>query len=317
MARKRPELNKSETVAELPKACASEVAAVEFFERKRWGGTPCCVHCGSVGVYQMTDRKTGERNKRFLWRCRDCGKQSTVRTGTIFEESLIPLHKWARAFWQAASNKNGGSAIELARQIQVTHKTALFMLHRIRWAMADGNGPKLGGTIEADETYVGGKPRKRIRGGFGNKAPKVPVFAVVQRGGDVRACIMPNVTAYNVREALDGIADLSAKLMTDESPVYRRIGEPFASHGRVNHSKWEYVSATNPDIHTNTIEGFFSRVKRQLESTYYAVSKEHLHRYIAQAAFLYNPRRMKDGERIDHLIRRADGKRLYFRDAVA
>ncbi|MEX2217514.1 MAG: transposase [Phycisphaerales bacterium] len=167
--RTRPELAQTELVEELPAACASEAAAAEFLERRRWGDCPGCPHCGSANVYQMRDRKTGERSKRFLWKCREtkgtpeqrCGKMFTVRTNTVYAESLIPLRKWCRALWETATAKNGCSALELSRRLQVTYKTALFMLHRIRHAMADGEAtpPKLTGTIEADEMYWGGRAR--------------------------------------------------------------------------------------------------------------------------------------------------------------
>ena len=317
MTTRRPELEQTEVIEELPTACADEAAAVEFLEAKRWRGTPCCPHCGSVGVYQMTDRKTGQRNRRFLWRCRDCSKQFTVRVGTIFEDSAIPLHKWCRVFWEAATAKNGVSAMEISRKIQVSYKTALFVMHRVRHAMTDDTTPpKLTGTIEADEMYWGGKPRHPrvvrgvIRSGRNPEKPKSVIFGVVQRGGTVRARVLPSVTSGNVREELLKMADPSCRLVTDELKAYRRVGRPFSRHDQVNHTKREYVNKTDPSIHTNTIENFWSRMRRQLSGTYHAVSKEHLHRYVNHAAYLYNTRKMNDGERVLHLIRMTDGKRL-------
>lgn len=154
-------LNKSQIVKELPAACGDEAAAVEFIERRRWSDTPCCPHCGSIGVYQMCRRETGERNKRYLWRCRDCNKQYTVRIGTVFEDSRIPLRHWCYAFWAACDSKKGVSATQIRRQTGLSYKSALFMMHRIRWAMAADHrpAPKLSGTVEADEAIVGGKPR--------------------------------------------------------------------------------------------------------------------------------------------------------------
>ena len=321
-SKKRPELAQTETVEEMPTACSSEAAAVEFFERKRWGSTPCCPECGDVNVYQMKDRKTGERNKDYRWRCRGCGKLYTVRTGMIFEESLVPMHKWARAIWEASVCKNGISALELSRKIQVTYKTALFMMNRIRHAMAENpDDPKLSGTVEADETYVGGKPRppQRSRGGWKGSplfrrqkwSTKTPVFAVVERGGNVRTRVIANVTAENIREALLDNVEPSSRLYTDDHYCYRRVGERFpGGHEAVNHTLKEYVRG---DVHTNTVEGFFSRVKRKINGTHHAVSKKHLHRYMTEAAFLYNGRYMTDGERIETLVRKADGKRLMYR----
>src|SRR5437870_2156246 len=113
MNKRLHKLTESETIRDIPRACSDELAAVEFFEKQRWGTTPCCVHCGSVKVYKMVDRKTGERNKRFLWRCNDCGKQYTVRIGAVYEESRLPMRHWAYAFWRAATSKKGVAALEI------------------------------------------------------------------------------------------------------------------------------------------------------------------------------------------------------------
>ncbi|MEZ6234940.1 MAG: IS1595 family transposase [Phycisphaerales bacterium] len=315
MARKpRPELAKSATVDELPRACADEAEGVAFFERKRWGDSPACVHCGDVNVYQMKDRATGERNKRFLWRCRGCGKQYTVRTGTVFEESLIPMHKWARVFWEAAKCKNGVSALEISRTIGVSYKTALFMMHRVRWVMADdySKPPKMTGIVEADETYIGGKPRYRgtlekplNKRGRGTK--KQAVGAMVERGGSVRTRILPSVNSSNIQAMVRENVDQSARLMTDEFMSYNGLTE--YAHERVNHRTREYARG---DVTTNTVESFFARVKRGINGTYHNVSREHLHRYLAQFEFAHNTRKMNDGERVCHLIDRVEGKRLRY-----
>lgn len=315
MSTKGHNLSKSEVVDQIPLACADERAAIEFFEVQRWGDTPACVHCGSVGVYTIKDRATGERRSDGRWRCRDCGKQFTVRVGNIMEDSPIPLRKWAYAFWCAATAKNGVSALEMSRKLQITYKSALFLMNRIRWAMRPkGPEPKLTGTIEADETYVGGKPRIHHYRGEGDRRiplkPKTPVFAVVQRGGDVRASVVPTVKGRDIRDILLACADTEAELMTDEHKAYLRAGKRFAGHFRVKHKAREYVNPRFPEIHTNTVESFFARIKRGLNGTHHAVSPEHLHRYVAQYAFLHNARKLNDGERIGLLIRSADGKRL-------
>src|SRR5271154_577944 len=159
--KKRPELGRSEIIEALPKACSDERLAVEFIEARRWGDTPCCAKCGSVNVYKMADAKTGERSSRFLWRCRDCKKTYTARTGTVFEESLIPLRHWCYAFWRVSVSKKGVAALEIMRQCQISYKSALFMMHRVRFALAPkpGTPAKFTGTVEVDETYCGGKPR--------------------------------------------------------------------------------------------------------------------------------------------------------------
>src|SRR5580704_15249566 len=161
---KKRQLAKSATIAEIPLACSNELAAVEFLEKQRWGNTPACVKCGSVEVYKMADAKTGERNKRFLWRCRDCKEQYTVRIGTVYEESRIELRHWCYAFWRACTSKKGVSALEIKRHCQISYKSALFLMNRIRFAKApDEYRPQLTGIVECDEMYIG--PRKpRFKG---------------------------------------------------------------------------------------------------------------------------------------------------------
>ena len=166
--------SESQTIREIPLACAAELTAIEFIEKQRWIETPCCVHCGSVNVYKMTDRKTGQRNKRFLWRCNDCKNQYTVRIGTVYEESRLPMRHWCYAFWRASTSKKGVAALEIMRNCQVSYKSALFLMNRIRFVMAPdiATEPKLTGIVEVDETYCGGKPRKLTgphKRGRGNK----------------------------------------------------------------------------------------------------------------------------------------------------
>src|SRR5580704_4491480 len=214
---KKRQLAKSETVAAIPLACSNELAAVEFLEKQRWGNTPACVKCGSVEVYKMTDAKTGGRNKRYLWRCRDCKEQFTVRIGTIYEESRIELRHWCYAFWRAATSKKGVSALEIKRHCQISYKSALFLMNRIRFAMAPGaDGPKLTGTVECDETYVGGKPRYRGISKRGRGTNKTPVFAAVQRGGELRRRVVANVTGETLKAAIREDVDSGARIVTDE-----------------------------------------------------------------------------------------------------
>ena len=229
---------KSDIVAALPKACADDLAAVEFFEARRWGVTgACCPRCGDTDVYKMTDRKTGQRNKRFLWMCNGCKKQYTVRVGTVLEESLIPLRHWAYAFWAGAASKKGVSSLQIQRMTGLSYKSALFMMHRVRFAMAeDWRGqPKLSGTVETDETYVGGKPRyKNYRPGpRTGSGKKTPVVSMVERGGNIRSFVTVDVTAANVGRILAENISRDSHLMTDSATIYRRglIAKPFARHG--------------------------------------------------------------------------------------
>jgi len=307
-------LSKSQVVENIPAVCSNEALAVEFFEKQRWGNTPACVKCGSVNVYQMRDAKTGERNRRYLWRCRDCKEQYTVRIGTVYEESRIELRHWAYAFWRACTSKKGVSALEIQRQCQISYKSALFLMNRIRFAMApEGNLPKLTGTVEADEMYVGArKPRyPGISPKGRGTTNKVPVFCAVERGGELRRRVIPDVTGQTLRSALHEEVSRQAHLITDEYPRYKKIGRDFASHETVCHSTKEYVRG---DIHTNTVESTHALVKRGIVGIYHNISREYLHRYLWHFDFLWNNRKMNDGERTIAAIRGAEGKRLMYRE---
>ena len=314
-------------IRELPMACVDEQTAVEFVERQRWGDHPMCAHCGNANVYQMRDRKTGQRSKRYLWRCNECRDQFTVRIGTIFEDSRIPLKHWCYAFWAACAGKKGVSALQIRRQTQISYKSALFMMHRIRYVMTPNTPqPPLRGKVEVDETYVGGRARpreinewrqmrrmKRMGQRPTRTNDKMPVVAMVERGGSVRAQVMPTVTAHNVRKLLAENVSLEAHLRTDESGLYTKVGRPFASHETVKHSLFEYVRG---EASTNTVESFFSRLKRQLYGTHHAVSKEHLHRYVAEVVFKHNTRKLDDGERVREAFKMSVGKRLRYEEPV-
>jgi transposase-like protein len=309
--RKR-QLAKSKTVEDIPLACSNELVAVEFLEKQRWGNTPACLKCGSVEVYKMKDAKTGERNSRYLWRCRDCKEQYTVRIGTVYEESRIELRHWCYAFWRACTSKKGVSALEIKRHCQISYKSALFLMNRIRFAMApEPNSPKLTGTVELDETYVGArKPRYTGTSGRGRGTKKVPVFCAVERRGKIRRRVVADVTAATLREAIREEVDKHAHLVTDEFPAYMAIGKEYASHETICHGTGEYV---RNGIHTNTAESSHALVKRGIVGIYHNVSREYLHRYLWQYDFLWNTRKMNDGERTVLAMRSAEGKRLMYR----
>ncbi len=316
MKKSRHNISKSNVVAEIPVACSDELRAVEFFEYQRWGATPCCVKCGSVAAYQMKDAKTGERSKRFLWRCRDCKEQYTVRIGTVYEESRLPLRHWAYAFWRACTSKKGVSALEIQRHCQISYKSALFLLNRIRYAMAPDlpTVPPLDGDVECDEVYIGGKPRIKGVSKRGRGTLKTPVFVAVQRNGGIRRQVVADVTGRTLKAAIRQCVDPRARILTDENSAYRGLGREFAGgHETVNHGAKEYARG---DVNTNTAESSNALVKRGIIGVYHNVSREYLHRYLWQFDFVWNTRRMNDGERTIQAIKAAEGKRMRYK-AVA
>jgi transposase-like protein len=287
-------------------------------EQQRWGGHPACPHCGDLDVYQMKDSKTGERQANYRWRCHGCKEQFTVRIGTVFEESRIPLRHWCFAFWRASTSKKGVSALEIKRQTGLSYKSALFLMQRIRFAMNESQkDPPLAGTVEVDEVFIGGKPRHYNNSRkTHSKREKTPVVGMIERGGRVRPRIVADVTAASLKEAVRRNIAPSSTVYTDEWSGYRIwMGKTFeGGHETVRHSTYEYARG---DVHTNTIEGFFGILRRGLNGIYHSVSRKHLHRYLSEFEFRYNHRELTDGERAQQAIRAANGKRLQYREVIA
>ena len=280
-----------------------EQAAYEHLANIRWPEGPHCVHCQSEKVYTL--KVSG--SKRVVLKCGKCRKQFSATVGTIFEKSHIPLTKWFMAFQLLASSKKGMSAHQLHRMLKITYKSAWFLAHRIRHVMKQTPfGDKLGGIVEADETYIGGKSHLRGRGAD----HKTPVFALVERGGHVRSFTMPLVSAVNLKRSIQEHVRTDAKLMTDELAAYKKIGKTFADHQTVNHSKKEYARG---EAGTNTVEGYFSLLKRGLTGTYHHVSPRHLHRYLDEFNFRYNARKEDDATRAFLAVKQIEGKRLQYR----
>jgi transposase-like protein len=289
----------------------SEPAAYAFVEAHVWPNGPFCPHCGSV---ERIGKLRGNSTRIGVYKCYACRKPFTVKVGTIFESSHVKLHIWLQAMFLLCSSKKGLSSNQLHRTLGVTLKTAWFMGHRIREAMREGKLPGgMGGEgkfVEADETYVGGKAKNRAY-----KAPpaKEAVVALVERKGRVSSFHVPNVTAANLKPILVEQISPKSHLRTDESAVYYKVGEGFASHRTVNHSADEYVRG---DAHTNTVEGYFSIFKRGIYGVYHHVSAEHLKRYLAEFDFRYNERialGVGDVERAGRALRGIVGKRLTYR----
>jgi transposase-like protein len=288
-----------------------EDKAREYLEALRWNGEPVCPHCGSVGKHYSI---TGKSARKGLWKCADCREQFTVTVGTVFERSKIKLHIWLQAVHLVCASKNGMSSMELHRLLGVTQKTAWFMLHRIREAMKPDNGGLMGsggGTVEADETYWGNSKRSKAARNYRGRgyAHKEKIVSLVERGGNVRSFHVQSVTAKTLKPILLSQIAKDAHLMTDEASMYTVVGREFASHSIVTHSAGEYARG---NTHTNTIEGFFSRLKRGLTGTYHHVGSQHLGRYVTEFDFRYNTRKGTDTERSTELLKGIAGRRLLY-----
>jgi transposase-like protein len=303
-------------LSSLAKHFSDENSARELLERMRWGTSGAvCPRCGGADPYKLTPKPGSKSPVRpGVWKCRACRKQFTVTVGTIFEDSHIPISKWLLAIHLLCASKKGMSAHQLHRMLGVTYKSAWFMAHRLRYAMTQTPlVEKLKGIVEADETYIGG----RIKTGPIRKGPrmdnKTAVVALVERGGKVRAMAMPRVTAEDIRQHIEANVDNSVRLMTDESPLYVNVGRDasvVASHESVKHSIKEYARG---DVHTNTVEGFFSLLKRGITGVYHHVGKGHVHRYVDEFAFRYDARKVTDAERSVLAVQGAEGKRLTYK----
>jgi transposase-like protein len=305
----------------------TEEEARALLERIRWPNGPVCPHCGSVEATKLQ----GKVHRAGLYDCHGCQVQFTATVKTIMEDSHLPIRTWLMAFAILCSAKKGVSALQLQRQLELgSYRTAWHLCHRIRHAM--GKEPMVGllkGTVEVDETYVGGKPRKgtgNTRMGRGTK--KVPVVALVERGGKVRAWPIENVMAATLKGAVRDHVERSATIMTDEYGSYRGLSKEFASHQMVSHSRGEYARRRfighNEDktefyfenVHTNTVEGYFALLKRGVMGSFHHVSKKHLGRYVDEFSFRWNHRETTDGERTEEAIKGAEGKRLMYRDPI-
>jgi transposase-like protein len=301
-----------------------EAAAFEALETILWPNGPTCPHCGATDrLNRLADQRSKPSKKHpegivrhGLWKCYHCRGQFTVRKGTVFEASHLKLHQWFQAAYLICSSKKGISSNQLARTLGVTVKTAWFASHRIRLAMKDGSLGPLGGgmkAVEADETYIGRKKGwKKPRAGFGHT---MKVMSLVERGGPVRSTVMDSVNRVDVEHIIRKNVLHDTRLMTDSAAYYKRGNLGTAQHEMVNHDVEEYVRG---DVHTNTLEGYFSIFKRGMKGVYQHCKEHHLHRYLAEFDFRYNNRvaaGISDGARTTKALRGIVGKRLMYRDS--
>lgn len=301
------------TLQQAVKYFSDDLKCVEFVASRRWAnGEAVCPKCVGANNTFMASRK--------VWQCKnkECKKQFSVKVGTIFEDSAIGLDKWLVAMWLIVNAKNGISSYEIHRAIGVTQKTAWFMLHRIRTAMESGSLEKLSGTIEIDETYVGGnaknmhhEKRERFRMKGGRKDHKTAVLGLVQRRGKVRAKVVRNVQGQTLIPEIREAVEQGSTLFTDGHIPYELLKSDFI-HEAVDHIH-EYVRG---NVHTNSIENFWSLLKRTIKGTYVSVSPEHLQKYVEEQVCRYNGREGKDQDRFLDLIESISGKRLTYNQLI-
>ncbi|MBP6302880.1 MAG: IS1595 family transposase [Bacteroidia bacterium] len=268
----------------------------EYLEAIRWADGIVCPHCGSERFYKL---KSGVQYK-----CASnvCYKKFTVTVGTIFDSAKIPLRKWFVAMYLVTSHKKGISSYQLSRDIGVTQKSAWFMLHRLRELSESGSMEKLKGQVEVDECYIGGQEKNKHKQNKSNKAGprgiKTPVLAIVERGGAARVLTLQNVKSKSIVNPVYELVEEGTTVITDQFNAYYMLKGGF-KHETVNHSKDEFVRG---DIHTNTVEGFFSILKRGIYGIYHQVSPKHLQRYCNEFAFRYSTRDMDEGERFNEAL---------------
>jgi transposase-like protein len=285
--------------------------ATEFFVGLRWPNGPVCPRCGCVEYSYLTTRR--------LWKCKGCKKQYSVKVGTIFEDSALGLDKWLPAVWLTANSKNGISSHELARALGITQKSAWFMLHRIRLAMQTGSFLKMGGEVEVDETYVGGKARnmhaqkRKLAGRGRSTASNTAIVGIREReGGKVRANVVSSVGSQTLQSHVREIVKPGAAVYTDAYRSYSGLGADYV-HEVVDHAE-RYVDGR---IHTNGIENFWSLLKSGLQGTYVSVEPFHLFRYVDERVFAYNLREQDDYGRFAAVLRAAAGRRLTYAELTA
>lgn len=302
-------------LAELAAIVADENKAIAMVEAQVWPNGPVCPHCGGTErIYKLE----GKTTRPGLRKCGQCRKPFTVRMGTIFEDSHLPLGKWLLAIHLMCSSKKGISANQLKRELGINYKSAWFVCHRVREAMKQeplksklGSG---GGIVEIDETWIGGKVQNnRHSAKTGTAGKKTIVMTLIERAGEVRTVIVPDTKRRTLYPLAQPIVDRSAVIMTDANRTYRILGEYFAAHNSVDHNK-EYVRGI---IHTNFAESYHSLLKRGLLGAFHHVSQKHLPRYLAEFQFRWNSRKETDGERTIAAIKGTAGKRLMYRGPVA
>jgi len=291
-------LKKFKNLIDLLTYFSDEQVCRDYLEMIRWNGKIICPYkdCKHDHVFKYTDGKR--------YKCAKCQRQYSVRVGTIFEDSKIPLHKWYAAIYLITAHKKGISSLQLSRDISVTQKTAWYLLHRIRFTLGIPAINKLTGIIEADETFIGGKESnkhksKRTKETQGRSVKtKSPVAGVMQRGGELRAKQMPDTSTVNVGRNVLKNVEFGSTLYTDEWYAYNHMAHWF-KHKFIKHNEQKYVDG---DTHVNSLEGFWSLLKRGIIGIYHSVSDKHLQQYVDEFVFRYNTRKYSTDYRFDFML---------------
>ena len=298
--------NLLEMMREIP----DEQTAIDHFTAIRWKQGEFCPHCGSTRVYHFADKRTHK--------CGDCRKRFSIRVGTIFEDSKLPMRTWMLAIWLITSHKKGIASTQLAKDLGITQKSAWFVLHRLRHAaQTQSFNRPLTGEVEADETFIGGKEKNKHAwqrtGGKQGGAGKVAVLGILQREGELRTGLTPSLSARNVQSAVRDNVEAGSLVLTDEHPSFRGLSRDYIHH-TVNHSAGEYVRKFY--IHTNGIESVWALFKRQIIGTHHYLSPKHLSRYLGEMTWRFNRREVGEGARVNMLLDQSAG-RLRYKELIA
>jgi transposase-like protein len=293
----------------------NEDSAFAYVEAKLWPLGPVCPHCGNCNPKRI-HKMTGNSTRRGLHKCNECRKPFTVRMRTIFESSHLPLHLWLQVIHLMCASKKGISTRQIQRMLQCSMKTAWFLTHRIREAMADGDLSPFGGgggAVEVDETFIGNLKGVEKRRAFHHK---MKVLALVDRNsGKARTMVIDDVKAETLMPLVIANVERESRIMTDEHSGYRDAGKWFADHGTTSHGRGQYVDPEDRTIHSNTVEGYFSIFKRGMRGIYQHCAEKHLHRYFAEFDFRYSNRSalgIEDADRADRALRQFAGRRLTY-----